>query len=60
MASQTITIDKSELKTLIRGIVKEEIKKANTISLQEQKELEKIYGQALYEEDHTYEKNIRL
>lgn len=60
MTSDTINIDRNELSNLIRGIVKEELNKIGEISLDEQKELEKLYGDSLQKNDYDRENCVRL
>jgi hypothetical protein len=60
MTSDIVKIPKDELEKLIRGIVKEELNKIHEVSEDEQKELEKLYGESLTKEDYSREDCIRL
>ncbi len=60
MNSKTINIDVDELNNLIRGIVREELNKIGEISIDEQKELEMLYGDSLEKDDYNKEDCIRL
>lgn len=43
-----ITISRKELDKLVRTIVKEELEKINYVSNNEQREIEQLYGNAVY------------
>jgi len=60
MTSDVINIDKNELGSLIRGIVKEELSKINEISDDEQSELENLYGDSLCSSDYDKNNCIRF
>lgn len=60
MTSDTINIDRNELSNLIRGIVREELNKVGDMSLDEQKELEHLYGDSLEKDDYNREDCVRL
>ncbi len=60
MISDTINIDRNELSNLIRGIVREELNKIGEMSLDEQKELECLYGDSLEKDDYNKEDCVRL
>jgi len=49
MESEMISISRKELDKLIRTIVKEELEKIKYVSDNEQREIEQIYGNAVYE-----------
>ena len=60
MTSDIINIDKNELSNLIRGIIREELNKVGKMSLDEQKELEHLYGDSLGKDDYNKENCVRL
>ena len=60
MESELITLNKSELNNLVRIIVKEEIKKINEVSQDEQIELENLYGSKLNSKNYNKNDCVRL
>jgi len=58
--AEMVSINKSELDKLVRGIVKEELEKISIISSDEQKELENLYGNTLYEKNYNKKDYVRL
>lgn len=60
MGTNTITIDKDELFSLIRKAVRVELNNIENISDEEQNELNKLYGNSLFDEDYNEKDFVKL
>lgn len=60
METNTITIDKDELFSLIRKAVREELNEIEDISIEEQKKLEELHGDSLFDEEYNEKDFVRL
>lgn len=58
--TDTISINREELNTLIRSIVKDELNKITEISEEEQSELEELYKDSLDLKDYDKNNCVRL
>ena len=57
---QMLSVTEQKLKSIVRSVIQEEFEKINTVSLEEQKELEALHKNALYENDYDENDVIRL